>query len=364
MAAHLTSEQIVAYRAKRLAPADLLELDRHLAECNTCRVNLYENVHADTGLRDLRRELAQHLAYEEVVAAAEGSADVSAQEHLNECAMCRAEVADLSRFRAELNTPRADRTPIPIRRPAPRWPAIAAIAAGVLVVAGLAYWGMNQRQQVAKQESPKQPPAPAQPVEPPLTADQQSALQLAMTTHKLERAPVLDQLIGRQGVLLGAPAPAEQLKLTAPMGTTVLTDRPTFRWQPVTGATRYVVAVFDEDFKKVAESPAVTTPEWQPTTALPRSHVLNWQVTATIGATTLRAPQPPAPEAKFEVVASDVAAAIESARRDHPTNHLLLVALLAKAGALDDAAQEIDALSANDAATGARLRESLTSQRK
>jgi len=357
MAAHLTSEQIAAYRANTLAPGELLELDLHLAECDACRASLYENVHADTGLRDLRRDLAQHLAYAEAVACAEGAADPSTQQHLNECAMCRAEVADLSRFRSELNAPRADRSPIPIRRPAPRWPAVAALAAGVFLVAGLAYWAMNQRPQVAKQQPA--PPTPAQPAEQPLTTDQQSALQLAMTTHKLERAPVLDRLIGHQGVLLGVPAPAEQLKLTAPVGTTVLTDRPTFRWQPVAGATRYVVAVFDEEFRKVAASPAVTMPAWQPTTALPRSRILNWQVTATIGETTVRAPQPPAPEAKFEVVAADVAASIESARRDHPSNHLLLAVLMAKAGALDDATQEVDALAASDAAPAALLRESL-----
>lgn len=362
MAAHLTVEQIAGFRARNLAPAELLELDRHVADCDACRVRLYENVHADTDLRDLRRDLAQHLAYDEVVACAEGIAGSDVRRHLDECSMCREEVADLSRFRSDLNAPRADRTPTPIRQSAPRWPAIAALAAGVLVVAGLAYWAMNQRPQLPPSDIAKLMVPP--PAEPALSPEQQQAVQLALATHKLERAAILDSIVGRPGVLLGAPGSAAQFQLTAPMGTTVLMDRPVFRWQPAAGATRYVIAVFDEDFRKVAESPAVAGTEWQPEVSLPRGKVLNWQVTATIGGRAVRAPQPPAPEARFEVVGADTAAAIETARREHPANHLLLAALLAKAGAVDEASKELDALSASDPATAAALRESLTGQRK
>jgi hypothetical protein len=360
MAAHLTDDQISGYRAKRLGSAELLELDRHVAECTECRGRLYENVRAEADLRDLRRDLAQHLEYDEVVACAEGSAGQAARRHLEECSMCREEVADLSRFRSELSVPREARTPIPIRKPAPRWAAIAALAAGVILVAALAYWGMNQRpQEIAKQPAPG-PPASA---EPALSPEQQQAVQLALSTHKLERAPVLDRLVGKQGVLLGAPAPAEQLKLVSPAGTTVTSDRPMFRWQPATGATKYVVAVFDEDFRKVAESPALTSAEWQPETALPREKVLNWQVTATIDGRAVRAPQPPAPEARFEVVSADTAAAIDAARREHPANHLLVAVLLAKAGALDEASQELDAVALVDGATASALKDDLAKQR-
>src|SRR5438045_3757235 len=130
MAAHLTNEQIAGFRARNLASAELLELDRHVAECPDCRGRLYENVHGDTDLRELRRELAEHLGYEDVVACAEGHGAPETEEHLGECTMCRDEVADLRRFRSDLSAPRASRTPIPIRRSPPRWPAIAALAAG------------------------------------------------------------------------------------------------------------------------------------------------------------------------------------------------------------------------------------------
>jgi hypothetical protein len=95
---------------------------------------------------------------------------------------------------------------------------------------------------------------------------------------------------------------------------------------------------------------------------LPRGRVLNWQVTATVNGSAVRAPQPPAPEARFEVVPADTAAAIDGARAEHPGNHLLLAVLLAKAGALDEVSTELDALSVADAATAAALRDSLRSR--
>jgi hypothetical protein len=358
MAPHLSSKQIAGFRARSLAPAELLELDRHVAECEACRGRLYEDLHADTDLRELRRDLAEHLTYDEVVACAEGHAGTEVQQHLHECPMCREEVADLNRFRSELNTPRVERTPTPIRPSPSRWPAVVALAAGVLLVAGLAYWAMSQGTRMARQQTSA--PGPAKPVEPALPPEQQQAVQLALATHKLERAPVLDQLVGRQGVLLGRPGPAEKLRLLAPVGTTVLTGRPVFRWQSAAGATQYVVAVFDEDFRKLAQSTAITTTEWTPEVELPRGKALNWQVTATINGAAVRVPQPPAPEARFEVVSAETAAAIDTARREHPGNHLLTAVLLAKAGALDDAAVELDAMPSTDAA---ELRDSLKRMR-
>jgi hypothetical protein len=125
-----------------------------------------------------------------------------------------------------------------------------------------------------------------------------------------------------------------------------------------------VVAVFDDNFEKMAESPALATPEWQPDQPLARGRIFNWQVTAKVGGATVRAPVPPAAEARFEVVPDEGAARIEAARREHPQNHLLLAVLCAQTGALDDSAKELDALAATDAALAQSLRQSLDEIRK
>jgi hypothetical protein len=185
-----------------------------------------------------------------------------------------------------------------------------------------------------------------------------------LSSHKFDRAPVLDRLIAKRGVLLGAPGEARTFDITSPMGTAVLSDRPTFRWQDVEGASQYVVSVFDADFRKVAESPSLYEAVWQPEEPLARGRIYNWQVTAKVGKVTLRSPLPPAPEARFQVARGGEAVQIESARRDHPANHLLLAVLMVNAGALDDAAVELNALSTTDASTAQALSESLTEIRK
>jgi hypothetical protein len=202
-------------------------------------------------------------------------------------------------------------------------------------------------------------PKPVAPSEPPLSLDQNEALQLALATQKLERAAILDRLISKREVLLGPSTDTKAFELEGPMGTAVFTDRPIFRWKAAGGATRYVVAVFTENFDKVVDSPAVAATEWQPDQPLARGRIYNWQVTATIGGKTVHAPTPPAPEARFLVVDQETADRIEAARRDHPANHVLLAALYAKAGDVEDAGKELDQVAATDPPTAAQLRQSL-----
>ena len=356
-AAHLTELQFSGFQHRTLEPADLLAIDCHLAVCAECRGRLAGLTSAFPEISALRTHLSEHLDYDQTVAAAHGAAGAAIQQHLAECAMCRDEVEDLRQFRSQLA--HAPGNVIPMPRPKPKWriPAFAAIAAGLLLAAGLTVFRQS------KTPVAQAPPVTAQPLEPAVPPDQQAAVQLALSTHRLERAPVLDSLITKRGVLLGAPGETRSFAVQAPIGASVLNSRPVFRWEPVPGASKYVVAVFDDRFQKVVESPAVTTVEWTPEQPLARGRVYNWQVTAHIGARTLRSPVPPAPEARFQVAAAETAAQIENARRDHPANHLLLAVLLANAGALDESAHELDALAASDPATAQSLRESLQAVR-
>jgi hypothetical protein len=312
---HLTDEQVGGYRTRRLAPAELLDLDRHISVCEACRDRLYTGSRAGDQIASLRADLDGHLGYERVVACASGSPTPADREHLELCETCRAEVDDLRNFQAELReTPRASVvTPISRGR---RWMPLT-IAAAIALVA-VSVWSLRR------------------------TRTEPAAVALA--SHQLERAPILDRLITRPGTLLGPENEGQRFDLTSPQGTAVVTDRPVFRWKALAGASSYVVAIFDEDFENVSASPPVTALEWQPAEPLPRGRVLNWQVTANVRGGTVHAPTPPAPEAHFSVISADAAAQIEAARRDHPDNHLLLAALYAKAGALDDVERELGAL--------------------
>ena len=277
MAGHLTPEQFAARRARTLTASELLQVDEHLASCDTCRDRLF----------------------------AEGQAQTSGRAS---------------------------------------W---IAVAAALLVAYSLVSWMLARHRTV---------PLAMQPA---VTPEQQQAVRLALSTHTLPRAPILDHLLTHNGVRPGTAAPPDTFRPLSPVGTTVLTDRPLFRWQPAPGATTYIVAIFDEEFRKVAGSPAVSATQWEPEAPLPRDRVLTWQITATVGSKTVRAPQPPASEARFEILPAEAAAELAAARRDHSRNHLLLAVLLARAGALDDAAREIDALSLTEPETASELRKSL-----
>ncbi len=352
---HLTDEQVDRYRNRNLAPAALLEIDRHLSVCEPCRDRLYASVGATSRIASLRADLSGHLDYAGVVACAARSASPEQEEHLGICADCRGEVEDLRAFQQELReTPRAPLV-MPVR-PAAKWRVPLTIAAGLAVV-GVTLWTLRSSN---PQPTPVASVPSAVSAEAPLTPSERQTLELAQAGGKLERAPVLDRLVTRRGTLLGPGGDARRFDLTGPMGTVVTTDRPVFHWNALPGAVSYKVAIFDENFDSVATSPAVTGTEWQPEQPLPRGRVLNWQVSAQVGGETVHSPAPPAPEARFSVMPADMAAEIEAARRDHPANHLLLAAMYAKAGDVEEARRELDAM---DPAVAAPYRESLKQMR-
>ena len=101
--------------------------------------------------------------------------------------------------------------------------------------------------------------------------------------------------------------------LTAPIGTFVLDDRPTFRWRPHDGATGYRVEVYDTSFDRVADSGWITTAEWTPPAALTRGETYLWQLTVRSSAGDVTMPKPPAPEARFAIVSASEAARLETA---------------------------------------------------
>jgi hypothetical protein len=328
--AHLTDEQMTRYRNSELTPPELLDLDSHLSACADCRGRLYTANRSTAGLRELRSDFSEHLEYADVVRCSEGSGNPEHLEHLRECSRCQSEVQDLSRFRTELEDTTRRPTVISIK-PWVRYRFPAGIAAAMLLVAGGSFFALRHA------SAPKPAaPAPVEHAEAAIPAPEREVLERALATGKLERSPILEGLLSKPGTLLGSAARQARIDLLSPVGTGVLTDRPLLRWTPVDGASSYVVSIFDEKFQKLQESPALETTEWR-AQPLPRNTILNWQVIAKTRNGTVRAPAPPAPEARFRILPPEVAQRIERIRHDHPGNPLLLAALYAHEGAIEDA---------------------------
>jgi hypothetical protein len=357
LSAHLTDEQFTRYRERSLSASELLDVDGHIAACAACRDRLYAENRAFAGMRGLLVDLSAHLEYADIVACSEGRGNPQQLAHIRSCVTCQSEVQDLSRFRTELAETRRKPVVMPTkRRGSYRIPI--GIAAAVLVI-GVSSTIVFRRPKPAP--TPTAATAPPQRVDPLLPSAERQILAAAVSSGRLERPPVLDALISKQGTLLSPSQEKERFNLLAPVGTTVLSDRPMLRWTMLASANSYVVSIFDEKFQKVAESPALTTTEWHPPAPLPRGKVLSWQVTARTATGTVRQPAPPAPEARFQVVEPEVVERIEKMRRDSPGNPLLLAALYAHAGALDEAEALLRAM---DSSAAQSYREALQKVRK
>jgi len=177
----------------------------------------------------------------------------------------------------------------------------------------------------------------------PLGADAVAQIKDALLHQRIETSPAIAQLVSPQGTLLGDTGPPSALQLAAPLGTVTPSDKPVFRWKPVPSAT-FVVSIYDAKYQKVAESPVLRQPEWTPGRPLPRGQIYTWQLAASVKGKQVRAPFPPAPEARFQVLSQAEAEQLEKAQSELVSSHLLLGILYARAGALDEAERELTAL--------------------
>ena len=143
---------------------------------------------------------------------------------------------------------------------------------------------------------------------------------------------------------MGSVTAAPEFGPLSPAGTVVESDRPTFQWTARQGASAYRVTVFDSRFDELADSGELTGTEWTPAKPLPRGVVLTWQITARTDQGLLRAPVPPAPEARFRVADTGTLADIDQLRGAAQGSHLLLAIAYNEAGMSEAAAAELDAL--------------------
>jgi hypothetical protein len=170
-------------------------------------------------------------------------------------------------------------------------------------------------------------------------------IERALTNQRLERSPLLAGMRRPEITPRGeADARNGEFSVIEPVGTVTLSDRPTFRWSRLDGATGYVVEIYDEKFNLSLTSQQVIDSLWTPAQPLKRGAIYYWQVKPTKDGRTFKSPRPPAPQAKFRVLDETRANELERARRDYGSSHLTLGLLYAKAGLLDEAESEFRAL--------------------
>jgi len=339
MRAHVTEETWSRLRRRELDPAELLDALAHLRSCGTCAAR-GEDLAAEggAGVRGVLRMPAveRHLDPEtELIAYVDGTLDRAEREladtHLDDCALCRADVEDLRAFAR----PRRGQRRV--------WTAALAVAATVAVIVTAL--------SLVRQQTADAPPAISTPplaatAAPPLTpparpapaatygvAEWQTLVAEARATGRLPFPRDLDELRGRPEVLRGVDDAADET--LQPAGVVVDGLRPELTW-PARERATYVVVIY-EDTTEIARSPELRDARWTPDRPLTRGRTYSWEVAVSIGGTTEILPSPPVPPARFRIVSARDHEALERARREHPRDFLLLAVLSARAGLRDDA---------------------------
>lgn len=376
MSEHLVQPQLDRYRERKLSAAELRTIDDHIGECEVCRAKLNDCL---GDLEQLKASLltdwtdmvagvgaeTEHLSYEDVAAFVSRELQheslQKAQNHLNDCPECDVRVQNLLAFREEIESVPLPKQPdmapglwqrlasfrLPRLSPLQLVPAAAAAA----LVMAIGFWfastsihsdsallalndggGRVTLDEQGNVRAPRRVPAAYL-----------QMMKTALATQRIQLPPTLAGLLGRSGRLRGASGGDIPFGLVEPVGRVVETDQPTLRWRPLSGATSYIATISDRE-NEVATSPPLSATQWTVPQPLPRDVVYTWQVTALKEGERITSPRPPAPAARFKVLAQNKAQELELARKNFAGMHLLLGNLYTEAGLLDDAEREFEAL--------------------
>lgn len=318
---HPSDDELQQFARGGLRPGRVQAVADHLQDCRRCG-----DAAIDAGHPSLEGELTP---YAEGKLVAADAARVAA--HVERCAICREDVADI-RGAAALLVPDRHRL---------RWPyfvaaaAIAAMAVAALLMRDAAPAQPNRPPRITVTASPAPQPVEAKP---PQRGEWTALVDRAVRTGAMAMPPALAEL-----QLSADPqrAPADPGKQTVtPAGIIVETTRPVFEWTAVRGAT-YIVTVLDDDLETVMESGRLTAARWQPERELARGRVYQWQVSVRGAQSATIIPAPPAPPAVFRVLDAEAHQELARARASHSDDPLLLGVLAAQHGLRDEALREL-----------------------
>jgi len=373
MIPHLSEEQVVLYRNRSLAAAELLRASQHIAECETCRAQiasqseLYAGVEAFRAILDAEAADPSHLTYHEMAEYVDkqstGEDAAQVEKHVQECKSCAAELAQIEALRRDLEA--SGISPGWSDRLSSLWREIFGWK-GAFVLAGAAACALLVLLVVRKPipEAPSQQ-ASRQPQQSSHVAGIQdgkrviviapggtvtglgglpdslrASLAEAITSQQIEAPAVLAGLSGKSSVLLGSSTAQSGVELLDPLGIVVETQKPTLRWKPIAGA-EYRVSVYSDRYEEAATSGWVHSAEWQVAKALQRGARYSWQLSVRHSGPEFTIPAPPAPEARFRILDATGETAITQLKASGEDSHMLLGIGYAQVGALDDAEREL-----------------------
>jgi anti-sigma factor RsiW len=334
MIEHVTSEDVEQLRHGALSPAEAAAFGAHVRSCAACAALLEPQLAvASAGIRGEVPGAEAHLDPDaQLFPYLEGRLDAAERElveaHLQSCAECRGDVADLRAIDAQP------------RRVAGRRRAVWLAAAAAVVVAVFVAPALWRSEPDVPPPLVTQTATTTQVVPPSVRVN--PIVRAALQRGVLTMPAVLRQLQAEGSVQRG---PSDEPRSSmVPSGEVVDTTRPRFTWSPVPDGV-YEVSVFD-GAKRVASSGPLREPRWSPERDLPRGRTYGWQVEVQHGDRPMTLPAPTEPPALFHVLEARQSEAIAQARREASPDHLLVGVLYANAGMRAAAEDELAAAAA------------------
>lgn len=395
MSEHLSQGQLTGYTGRTLDAEELLAVDRHLASCDMCHERLTRMLPADTKAAISPsfepREGRFHLDYDQHLAPyVDGKVDDIDREivdsHVALCSKCATDLKDLLAFRDQPVREIRDDVCTPSRwkqwslLPNPAW-AMAAVVAVLILATAVYLWtrgpssqrvaeveppASDKPTQVPEKQQPSPVPMPAR--EEPrialndaggqvvvnqsgqleglaeLPADLRESVERALAARQLRASPALTEWTTGAANLRGTLEQQSTFAPLEPADVVIETDRPTFRWRALDGASHYAVAVYDSKLRQVGSSGSVTGTEWTTPNPLARGVVYSWQISAFKDDTTIVSPKPPLPEARFKILDQAAVDTLARLKQSAGSSHLVMGVFYWKHGLIEKSEREFQAL--------------------
>lgn len=351
---HLTAEQIHKYQHSELSSNEIVTVTKHLRECEVCREQTMKTAEFQKSISSLQLQFDQaHPGYEELSGYVDLKLDPERksfiERHSSECEICRLQIEDLKKLQSELKVVQFQ--PAKSEKGLSKY----LLAAIITLVALIAVWLIRDLFEKSEPHIVKKSNDSIQLVDgtrkieiskegnvlkaPGITEQQIAQMEAIIKSRKLVVSEDLQTLNPKPGTLLGED-PAKNFKLRSPVGIVVLENRPLFRWDPLSGASGFQVAVLDQDLKPVVTSDRIKDQQWQSDQMLERGKVYLWQVTAFTERGEITSPAPPASEAMFKIVDEQKFQQIQQAQKANSPS-IVLASLYAESGLVQEAKSEL-----------------------
>jgi hypothetical protein len=410
MSAHLSNEIVERFHNQSLTVGDRGVIYDHILGCETCRRRVVTAEAEAVALRAVAEHILSqegeepyHLDPAMIEAFVDDTLDAvdrsTAKLHLEDCAECSAEVADLRESRATMKAaaPAGGRESAEIRssrRVVLAMPMRIAAIVALITFAAIALvtvfrWRSSspsittgsQPTPAASPQAPRLGPSPSTGVNPALAenpppkepreeprkviakdgpneiaidrsgnvigvpslpAKSRNEMKEALTEERLNRPSVLDDVASTEVSVRASSGNEERIDIIYPRSMVIKDNKPTLRWKPSKSAQVYRLEIADETFHQVAKSddlPA-TTQSWTPSRALKRGGIYTWTIR---GVNKEGEASSLVSQGKFKVLTEDKVRELNQLRTG-PRSHLALGLFYAREGMVADAEREFGIL--------------------